>query len=296
MCSLAFQGIPNVTISDAECHIYQAKLNKIQLESQQSSGSNGNNNNGEDPTNAIRVGTADLLEYFVEQDRLANNESNQYTLCLGADTFLDLTSGKWRRTQEILDLIQGRFVVLYRATHDDDENDDENDSEPDNNVDNSNGDNGDNGNNNGNNRQAQNIEQQHAALQEAIADLEETYGPDAIQLLHVPTLGAVSSTLVRSLSSELSLASRGGTSSNASASRHSNSLSIAAEEDETQTTTPLPTVVSGEQQQQQQQQTVTTQQQQALEKRMKRMVDDKVLEYMREHELYEFEVDAQGGN
>ncbi len=57
----------------------------------------------------IRIGTADLL------DMLTNNEPNvDFTLALGSDTFVDLASGKWKRTEDIFKLIEHRLVVFRR--------------------------------------------------------------------------------------------------------------------------------------------------------------------------------------
>jgi nicotinic acid mononucleotide adenylyltransferase len=41
--------------------------------------------------------------------------TTQFTICLGADTFLDLTEWKWVRSQDVLGLLEGRIIVLYRV-------------------------------------------------------------------------------------------------------------------------------------------------------------------------------------
>ena len=57
----------------------------------------------------IRIGTADLL------DMLTTNEPNvDFTLALGSDTFVDLASRKWKRTEDIFKLIGHRLVVFRR--------------------------------------------------------------------------------------------------------------------------------------------------------------------------------------
>ncbi|CAB9527570.1 expressed unknown protein [Seminavis robusta] len=209
MCHVSLQGIPIVTISPAEQDIYQEKLEQQQLLLK-----------GESAENSISIGTADLLEYYNRQDDIPTD----YTLCLGADTFLDFTGGKWRRTQDILDLIQGRFVVLFRqedTTY--------------------------------SGKQEPNQQQQ---LEQAVAKLEGTYGSGSIRLLQVPTLGAVSSTLVRKLSREMSQS-----------------------EDSTGNTNA-------------QKLTEQNQQQQIAELQLREIVDSRVLEYMKEHGLYGFQNDA----
>lgn len=58
---------------------------------------------------SVRVGTAELLEMFImdEPDTL-------FTLTLGRDTFMDLTDWKWRRSRDILSLLEGRLLVIHR--------------------------------------------------------------------------------------------------------------------------------------------------------------------------------------
>ncbi len=52
---------------------------------------------------------------------LINDESNiEFTLALGADTFIDLVSGKWRRSEEVLKLVEYRIVVFRRLSEEDD--------------------------------------------------------------------------------------------------------------------------------------------------------------------------------
>lgn len=68
----------------------------------------------------LRVGTSDLL------DMLTSDEPGvDFTLALGADTFIDLARGKWRRTDDIFRLVGSRMVVFQRVSEDDNNTDDE---------------------------------------------------------------------------------------------------------------------------------------------------------------------------
>jgi nicotinic acid mononucleotide adenylyltransferase len=62
----------------------------------------------------LRVGTADLLDMLLEQDH-----SLEITLALGADTFMDLTRWKWKRSKDIIQMIEGRMIVFRRIFHGD---------------------------------------------------------------------------------------------------------------------------------------------------------------------------------
>jgi nicotinic acid mononucleotide adenylyltransferase len=62
----------------------------------------------------VSVGTAALLEYLAEIDQIRGQQC-EYTFCLGSDTFLDLTAGKWKESDRVLELLQGRFIVLHRT-------------------------------------------------------------------------------------------------------------------------------------------------------------------------------------
>ena len=63
----------------------------------------------------LRVGTAELLEMLLDQDE-QRNENVDYTFALGTDTFMDLTEWKWRRSRDIIEMLQGRLVVFRRDT------------------------------------------------------------------------------------------------------------------------------------------------------------------------------------
>jgi nicotinic acid mononucleotide adenylyltransferase len=45
---------------------------------------------------------------------MENEPESDFTFCLGADTFLDLTEWKWRRSRDILRLLDGRLLVVNR--------------------------------------------------------------------------------------------------------------------------------------------------------------------------------------
>jgi nicotinic acid mononucleotide adenylyltransferase len=40
--------------------------------------------------------------------------STDFSFCLGADTFLDLMAGKWKRSQDVIHLLRGRLFVIPR--------------------------------------------------------------------------------------------------------------------------------------------------------------------------------------
>ncbi|KAL3776116.1 hypothetical protein ACHAWO_008717 [Cyclotella atomus] len=95
MCKLLFENQSKVIISEAERECFEMAAEGV--------------DNSEKAS--IRVGTADLLSM------LTTNEPNaDFTLALGADTFIDLASGKWRRTDEIFQLIGHRIIVFGRKS------------------------------------------------------------------------------------------------------------------------------------------------------------------------------------
>ena len=70
----------------------------------------------EEEKSSVRVGTADLLTM------MTTDEPNvDFTLALGADTFIDLVNGKWRRSEDVLRLVDYRIVVFRRLMKEDDE-------------------------------------------------------------------------------------------------------------------------------------------------------------------------------
>lgn len=46
---------------------------------------------------------------------LTNEPNTKFSLALGTDTFLDLTSFKWKRSKDVISLLEGRIVVIYRS-------------------------------------------------------------------------------------------------------------------------------------------------------------------------------------
>lgn len=101
MCRLAFEGITPVHVSNAEERLFQRLVQS---------------NMSKDEVQSIRVGTADLLEMLMSEE-----PETDFSFCFGADTFMDLTAWKWRRSKDVLDLLEGRLVVLHRKgmTNDD---------------------------------------------------------------------------------------------------------------------------------------------------------------------------------
>jgi len=68
----------------------------------------------EEQKESVRVGTADLLTMLI------TDEPNlEFTLALGADTFIDLVNGKWRRSEDVLKLVEYRIVVFRRLVEED---------------------------------------------------------------------------------------------------------------------------------------------------------------------------------
>ena len=39
---------------------------------------------------------------------------SEFTFCMGADTFFDLTDWKWKRSKDVLRLLEGRIIVFQR--------------------------------------------------------------------------------------------------------------------------------------------------------------------------------------
>jgi nicotinic acid mononucleotide adenylyltransferase len=64
----------------------------------------------------VTVGTAMLLEYLRNKQQYDKHDTYivEYSFCLGSDAFLDLTAGKWKQSEKIISMLNGRFLVLYR--------------------------------------------------------------------------------------------------------------------------------------------------------------------------------------
>jgi len=58
---------------------------------------------------SLRIGTAELLDMLTQ-----NEPTLDFTIALGTDTFIDLASGKWRRTEDVFKLVGYRIVVFQR--------------------------------------------------------------------------------------------------------------------------------------------------------------------------------------
>jgi nicotinic acid mononucleotide adenylyltransferase len=108
MCRAAFGDMPRVTVSDAEYKSWLAAVQDVPVEKR----------------DQVSVGTAALIEYL-NKNNIGNNKKQDdgdndeeveevYSFVMGADTFLDLTAGKWKESARVLDLLQGRLVVLER--------------------------------------------------------------------------------------------------------------------------------------------------------------------------------------
>jgi nicotinic acid mononucleotide adenylyltransferase len=67
-----------------------------------------------------RVGTADLLDMLCREE-----PDTDFSFCLGADTFLDLMAGKWKRSHDVIRMLQGRLWIIPRPTETQDGNDGE---------------------------------------------------------------------------------------------------------------------------------------------------------------------------
>jgi nicotinic acid mononucleotide adenylyltransferase len=54
---------------------------------------------------------------LLEQNKSeSKSKSVEYTLALGDDTFMDLSEWKWRRSKDIIEILQGRIVIFRRLT------------------------------------------------------------------------------------------------------------------------------------------------------------------------------------
>ena len=65
----------------------------------------------------LRIGTAELLDMLTQ-----NEPTIDFTIALGADTFIDLASGKWRRTEDVFRLVGYRIVVFQRKEEEESSN------------------------------------------------------------------------------------------------------------------------------------------------------------------------------
>jgi nicotinic acid mononucleotide adenylyltransferase len=195
MCRLAFQGIPKVTVSDAERRCLEGALAL-------SSSSVPSSSSSQPPATKTRTGTADLLD-MLKAEAEAKAESScvdvDFCLALGTDTFQDLTAWKWRRARDVVSHVEGRIYVIHRQQQPQLEQQQ---------------------------TQTQLLEQQQTQLEQQqllfdkIDAVNREFGnannnntirdgpgtaPAPAQLLHIPNLSAVSSTLVRDIHNETAL-------------------------------------------------------------------------------------------
>jgi len=93
MCKLSFGSIENVVVSDVERKLFERNTEAMSAVQKEN----------------VRIGTAELLEMLHEEE-----PDTEFSFCLGADTFVDLTSLKWKRSSDVLRLLGGRLVVFAR--------------------------------------------------------------------------------------------------------------------------------------------------------------------------------------
>ena len=107
------------------------------------------------------MGTAKLLDMFIDDE-----PNVDFTLALGADTFIDLASGKWRRTEDVFKMVGYRMVVFRRLSED--------------------------------NHSQSNSPETEQMLQESIAKWQLINSTQSsIRVVQIPTLSNVSSSAVR---------------------------------------------------------------------------------------------------
>jgi nicotinate (nicotinamide) nucleotide adenylyltransferase len=96
MCERAFCPLsPRVVVSRAEERSFQRMTEGT---------------TDEEELATLRVGTVDLLDMLQEE-----HKGTEFSFCLGADTFMDLTGWtKWKRSKDVLRLLGGRLVVVHR--------------------------------------------------------------------------------------------------------------------------------------------------------------------------------------
>eukprot|EP01029_Cantina_marsupialis_P027634 TRINITY_DN773115_c0_g1_i1.p1 TRINITY_DN773115_c0_g1~~TRINITY_DN773115_c0_g1_i1.p1 ORF type:complete len:211 (-),score=40.70 TRINITY_DN773115_c0_g1_i1:110-742(-) len=90
MCQLNFEKLGhNVEVKATEKDMFMERLGE-----------------GADPK-TLRLGTIDLVEYLIK-----NHENVDFSFAMGGDTFNDLCAGKWKRGDELMDMIS--FVIVHR--------------------------------------------------------------------------------------------------------------------------------------------------------------------------------------
>lgn len=102
MCKLCFGGIPGVVVSEAERTCFENKQSGTV----------------EDDANIqiVRIGTADLLDMLT-----VNEQDVDFTWAIGEDAFVDMAGGKWRRAEDIFEMVGHRLVVFRRSSSSEDD-------------------------------------------------------------------------------------------------------------------------------------------------------------------------------
>ncbi|KAL7476348.1 hypothetical protein ACHAW6_002218 [Cyclotella cf. meneghiniana] len=95
MCRILFKNESKVVVSDAECVCFKNAAKGLD----------------DNEKSSLRVGTADILTMLT-----SNEPEVDFTLALGADTFIDLANGKWRRTEEVFKHVGHRVIVFRRLS------------------------------------------------------------------------------------------------------------------------------------------------------------------------------------
>ena len=170
MCQLNFGDLDKVVVSKEEEEVFHELSEGLSEEECQS----------------LRVGTADLLDVLK-----ARNPNTDYTFCMGADTFRDLTKFKWKRSKDVFKLLDGRLIVLDRKS--------EEATTP------STIDNNKNSNNNTskdiNNTSTSTTSSSNINLEELVSQINESESAQ-VELLKVPCLSSVSSSMIRATRNE----------------------------------------------------------------------------------------------
>eukprot|EP00578_Thalassiosira_sp_NH16_P001204 CAMPEP_0181129862 /NCGR_PEP_ID=MMETSP1071-20121207/29552_1 /TAXON_ID=35127 /ORGANISM="Thalassiosira sp., Strain NH16" /LENGTH=176 /DNA_ID=CAMNT_0023215885 /DNA_START=46 /DNA_END=573 /DNA_ORIENTATION=+ len=100
MCRLLVKDIPKAVVSEAERICFEKAAERLD----------------EQEKSSLRIGTAELLEMVTHHEPTVD-----FTLALGTDTFIDLASGKWRRTEDVFRLVNYRMVVFRRLLENEEE-------------------------------------------------------------------------------------------------------------------------------------------------------------------------------
>jgi len=130
----------------------------------------------ENEISSVRVGTADLLDML-----LVDEPNSLFTLTLGRDTFMDLTNWKWRRSKDILHLLEARLLVIHRLPSSLSKNEESDQIENDTNLEQLN----------------RRVFETNNSIRK---DKSQNLSSEPIKVIQIPSLSNVSSSLVRSTS------------------------------------------------------------------------------------------------